>query len=186
MGFIFLCIWLWLGFLLVLCSVLTDLFTKTLAHFRLTFQLSDVDVAAAALSCATQVQSLQFWAARSIIASKANYFLIPTLAESSKDYISSVYSMFNICDACNTANLLHAQGERICAVSFSVVARVPFLSFKFYSGAWPYYLTDILSLRLIGAVRVNDKCEEVLTAASPALLMTELSRSPIIKSKQQF
>lgn len=70
----------------------------------------DVDVAANALHCATQVQSLQFWAARSIISSKANYFLLDNISEAAKDYISNVYKMFNMCSACHTASLLHAQG----------------------------------------------------------------------------
>ena len=85
--------------------------------------VSDVDVAANALLCATQVQHLQFWAARSIISSKANYFLLDNISESAKDYISHVYKMFNICSACHTASLLHAQGNihQTCS-SVSVLA----------------------------------------------------------------
>ena len=61
------------------------------------------------------VQTLMFWSARTIIGTKANYFLLPGISESVKDYISDVYSMFNICAACQTANLLNSQGRPMWA-----------------------------------------------------------------------
>ena len=63
----------------------------------------------------------------------------------------------------------------------------------FYSGTVPSYLMDFLGLRLVGAVgaRINARTSysqpgpamvwirtQVLTVASPARLMTELSRYP--------
>lgn len=76
------------------------------------FTGTDIDVAASSLRCATEVQSLQFWAAHRIIKLKTNYFLIKTISESMKDYMSSIYNMFNICAACKNARLLHEQGKR--------------------------------------------------------------------------
>ncbi|KAF6017229.1 hypothetical protein EB796_024470 [Bugula neritina] len=75
-----------------------------------TASFSDVDTASAALECVTNVQSLMFWAAKSIISRKCNYFLLSSIPESVKDYISEVYSLFNVCAACNTAELLYSTG----------------------------------------------------------------------------
>jgi len=54
---------------------------------------------------------LQFWSAKAIAGSKINFFTSPLVASSLRDYISEVYSFFNVCGYCNKAVLTHLPGE---------------------------------------------------------------------------
>lgn len=56
-------------------------------------------------------ESLQFWAAKSVIGSKLNFFSDCNIAPVLKDFISEVYHMFNICGHCSTAKLSSQSGK---------------------------------------------------------------------------
>ena len=55
-------------------------------------------------------ESLQFWAARTIIGLKLNFYAEPSIAPVLKDYISENYTLFNVCGHCNTAKLSSQPG----------------------------------------------------------------------------
>ncbi|XP_050404078.1 uncharacterized protein LOC126820265 isoform X2 [Patella vulgata] len=58
-------------------------------------------------------ESLQFWAAKAVIASKKDFFSDPSVAIVLRDYIADIYSLFNICHNCYTATLANKPGYKI-------------------------------------------------------------------------
>ena len=56
-------------------------------------------------------ETLQFWAAKTIIALKLNFFQDSSVAPVLKDYISEIYMLFNVCGHCNTAKLTNQPGK---------------------------------------------------------------------------
>ena len=62
-------------------------------------------------------ERLQFWAAKAVIGSKINFFTDSSVAPMLKDYISEIYTLFNVCGCCNTAKLCNQSGN----TSFLVV-----------------------------------------------------------------
>lgn len=58
-------------------------------------------------------QSLQFWAAKSIIGSKKDFFSDVAITPVLKDYIADIYSLFNLCHNCNKATLGNAFGYKV-------------------------------------------------------------------------
>lgn len=59
--------------------------------------------------------SLQFWAAKTLIGLKVDFYSDPSVAVVLRGYISDIYSKFHICHYCNKACLVHEPGKfRIC------------------------------------------------------------------------
>ena len=56
-------------------------------------------------------ETLQFWAAKTIIGMKMNFFQDSAVAPVLKDYIAEIYMMFNVCGYCNTAKLANQSGR---------------------------------------------------------------------------
>ncbi|GFS20989.1 leucine-rich repeat-containing protein 8A [Elysia marginata] len=61
----------------------------------------------------SQYESLQFWAAKGIIGQKQNFFQDENVVPVLKDFISDIYSLFNICHNCSTACLSHRNGYKV-------------------------------------------------------------------------
>lgn len=97
---------------LIRFTIFEYIFSYIVYHIVLWYTLTDIDMAASTLRCATEVQSLKFWAAKTIISRKINYFkLDEKISETAIDNITNAYKMFNVCEGCTTAKLLHEQGE---------------------------------------------------------------------------
>lgn len=57
--------------------------------------------------------TLQFLAARAVVASKVNFYASNAIAQMLKDYVASFYSGFNICGKCSSAKLLTESGYKV-------------------------------------------------------------------------
>jgi Leucine-rich repeat (LRR) protein len=60
---------------------------------------------------AREPERLQFWAARAVIATKRNFFSDPAVPPPLRDYIADIYTLFNVCGHCHTAQLASRPGE---------------------------------------------------------------------------
>jgi len=71
--------------------------------------------------------SLSFWAAKSLIGSKKNFFTDSDVAPVLKDYICDVYERFNVCQNCPKACKSISPGKSINVVIFikSTFERIP-------------------------------------------------------------
>jgi hypothetical protein len=58
-------------------------------------------------------ETLQFWAAKALIGLKLDFFASSRVASALKDYISQLYSMFNVCGHCSTARLSNEKGNEM-------------------------------------------------------------------------
>lgn len=57
--------------------------------------------------------SLQFLAARAIIGTRKDFFKDPDVAGILKDYISDIYSLFNVCSRCNATQRTYLKGYKV-------------------------------------------------------------------------
>ena len=71
-------------------------------------------------------ETMQFWAARSVIGLKINFFADTTIAPVLKDFISDVYPLFNVCGYCNRAQLINQQGMEcfLCTWAWGVGPKI--------------------------------------------------------------
>lgn len=60
---------------------------------------------------AREPETLQFWAAKSVIGLKINFFSDPSIAPVLKDFISEIYGLFHVCGHCSKAELVTQQGN---------------------------------------------------------------------------
>ena len=105
------------GFLLKMPSLETVHRHGNHNYFKSTFMWYHTDVNERILSIGhvsdfmmRQPETLQFWAAQAMIGSKLNFYRDPSVAPVLRDYITSIYTMFNVCVFCNTAKLLNQAG----------------------------------------------------------------------------
>ncbi|CAH1792032.1 unnamed protein product [Owenia fusiformis] len=61
----------------------------------------------------TQPDSMQFWAAKAVLSLKLNFYKDPAVAGVLKDYISDIYSQFNICGYCHSAKRNTRPGYKV-------------------------------------------------------------------------
>ncbi|KAI0229575.1 hypothetical protein LSAT2_019995 [Lamellibrachia satsuma] len=108
------------GFLLKMPSLETVHRHGNHNYFKSTFMWYHTDVNERILSLGhvsdfmmRQPEMLQFWAAQAIIGSKLNFYRDPSVAPVLRDYITSIYTMFNVCVFCNTAKLLNQAGYKV-------------------------------------------------------------------------
>jgi hypothetical protein len=106
------------GFLLQMSSLETVHRHGNHNYFKSTFMWYHTDVNERVLRLggssdfhAREPETLQFWAAKSVIASKINFYDNDEVAMLLKDYISDIYGLFNICEHCNSAKLWNCPGE---------------------------------------------------------------------------
>uniref|UniRef100_T1JGE5 Uncharacterized protein n=1 Tax=Strigamia maritima TaxID=126957 RepID=T1JGE5_STRMM len=109
------------GFLLQIPSLQTVHRHGNHNYFKATFMWYHTDVNDRILfvensthqQCQIVPHSLQFLAAKTVIASKINFFECVEVAQMLKDYISDSYSNFNLCANCNTAKLHNEPGYKV-------------------------------------------------------------------------
>ena len=106
------------GFLIKMSSLKTVHRHGNHNYFKSTFMWYHTDVNERILSVSgtndfmpREPETLQFWAAKSVIGLKLNFFADPAIATVLKNYISEIYTMFNVCGYCNTAKLVTQKGE---------------------------------------------------------------------------
>ncbi|KAL8622836.1 hypothetical protein ACOMHN_026957 [Nucella lapillus] len=58
-------------------------------------------------------QTLQFWAAKSIVGCKRDFFSDVSIASVLKDYIADIYHLFNVCHNCSKATLANSFGFKV-------------------------------------------------------------------------
>lgn len=113
------------GFLLKVTSLRTVHRHGNHNYFKSTFMWYHTDVNERILPVSGHVdlrmrlyepQRLQFWAARTLIGCKVDFFSDPAVAPGLKDYIASIYSEFNICGHCNTAKLVNQTGNALMVI----------------------------------------------------------------------
>ena len=105
------------GFLLKMSSLETVHRHGNHNYFKSTFMWYHTDVNERILAiCGTndfhirEPQTLQFWAAKAMIGLKINFYTDRNIAPVLKDYISEIYTMFNVCGYCNIAKLVNQPG----------------------------------------------------------------------------
>ena len=105
------------GFLLKMPSLETVHRHGNHNYFKSTFMWYHTDVNERILSIGhvsdfvmRQPETLQFWATQAVIGSKVNFYRDPAVAPVLREYITSIYTMFNVCVYCNTAKLLNQAG----------------------------------------------------------------------------
>ena len=106
------------GFLLRMPSLKTVYRHGNHNYFKSTFMWYHTDVNERILKMSgcndflpREPERLQFWAARAVIATKRNFFADPCVAPVLKDYISEIYTLFNVCGYCDTAQLASLPGK---------------------------------------------------------------------------
>ena len=105
------------GFLIKMSSLKTVHRHGNHNYFKSTFMWYHTDVNERILAVSgtndfmpREPETLQFWAAKSVIGLKLNFFADPAIATVLKNYISDIYTMFNVCGYCNTAKLVTQPG----------------------------------------------------------------------------
>ena len=107
------------GFLLKMPSLETVYRHGNHNYFKSTFMWYHTDVTDRILKTtgssqefvAREPERLQFWAARAVIATKKNFFQDTGVAPPLKDYIADIYTLFNVCGYCDTAQLASIPGN---------------------------------------------------------------------------
>lgn len=106
------------GFLLKMASLKTVHRHGNHNYFKSTFMWYHTDVNERILTiCGTndfhsrEPERLQFWAAKAIIGLKLNFYKDRAIAPVLKDYISEIYTLFNVCGYCNSAKLVSQSGK---------------------------------------------------------------------------
>ena len=128
------------GFLIKMSSLKTVHRHGNHNYFKSTFMWYHTDVNERILAVSgtndfmpREPETLQFWAAKSVIGLKLNFFADPAIATVLKNYISDIYTMFNVCGYCNTAKLvtqpgtLNFQYNETCLTRISHKCRSVFL-----------------------------------------------------------
>ena len=87
-------------------------------YFKSTFMWYHTDVNERILAVSGTIdfmphepESLQFWAAKAVMGSKVNFYADCCVTPVLKDYISDIYTLFNVCGSCNTAKLISQPGK---------------------------------------------------------------------------
>ncbi|XP_041352885.1 uncharacterized protein LOC121371222 isoform X1 [Gigantopelta aegis] len=109
------------GFLLQMPSIETVHRHGNHNYFKATFMWYHTDVNYRIIPIAGsmdpmfhhQYESLQFWAAKTLIGFKKDFFSDERVAHGLKDYIADIYDMFHICHYCNKACLAHLHGYKV-------------------------------------------------------------------------
>lgn len=108
------------GFLLKMPSLETVHRHGNHNYFKSTFMWYHTDVNERILTVQSsgdymsrEPEKLQFWAVKTIIGSKINFFASPSVAPVLKDYISSIYRLFSVCGHCNSAKLCNQPGYKV-------------------------------------------------------------------------
>ncbi len=106
------------GFLIKMSSLKTVHRHGNHNYFKSTFMWYHTDVNERILAVSgvneflpREPETLQFWAAKSVIGLKVNFFSDPAIATVLKNYISDIYNLFNVCGYCNTAKLVTQSGK---------------------------------------------------------------------------
>ena len=105
------------GYLLKMSSLVTVHRHGNHNYFKSTFMWYHTDVNERILAIpgtnefmARDPETLQFWAAKAVIGSKINFYSDHCVAPVLKEYISDIYTLFNVCGYCNTAKLICQPG----------------------------------------------------------------------------
>ena len=90
-------------------------------YFKSTFMWYHTDVNERILSIGQisdfvmrQPESLQFWAGQAVIGTKGDFYRDASVAPVLREYITSIYTMFNVCAFCDTAKLINQAGRCDC------------------------------------------------------------------------
>ena len=105
------------GFLLKMSSLETVHRHGNHNYFKSTFMWYHTDVTERILEIPgiqdfmpRQPETLQFWAAKSLIGSKFDYYKDVCVAPVLKDYISDIYNIFNVCGHCSACKMKSKTG----------------------------------------------------------------------------
>ena len=106
------------GFLLKMSSLHTVHRHGNHNYFKSTFMWYHTDVNERILAVGgtgdfmpKEPESMQFWSAKAVIGSKIDFYGDTSVAPMLKDYISEIYTLFNVCGHCSTAKLISQLGE---------------------------------------------------------------------------
>ena len=107
------------GFLLKMSSLITVHRHGNHNYFKSTFMWYHTDVNERILETSGSIvdqsqrepESLQFWAAQAIIGLKVNFYSDDSVTPVLKDFISDIYTRFNVCGLCNETRLASKSGS---------------------------------------------------------------------------
>ena len=108
------------GFLLKMPAIRTVHRHGNHNYFKSTFMWYHTDVGyriipseGAHIDSERNPKSLQFWAAKSVIGMKMDFFVDPSVSVILQEYLSDIYYQFKVCHYCNKASFRHQPGEII-------------------------------------------------------------------------
>ena len=86
-------------------------FKSTFMWYHTDVEYRIIPVSGTNLPSSCMPRSLQFWAARSIIGAKIDFYKDADIAYVLKDYISDIYPLFRVCHYCSAAYLQDRMGN---------------------------------------------------------------------------